>query len=287
MHMAAREFSQARSAFFQAFKSYDEAGDSARLRCLKYLVMASMLQASGINPFDSQEVRPYRNDGEIVAMTKLMEAFQSNEIQTFERILSRNEGKLMDDEFIRENLEDLLRTIRTQVLQQVIRPYTRISLSAISKELNGIPIKDVESLLVTLILDGKSHGRIDQVNGVLIKDVERGSGGSGGVSSSDGTNANGGGSGVGGSGSSGSGTGGGSTNASGAYLSSSANVDANGNPTSAGGHRLLSTGGPIPVWAGDSVQLKTSAAMNSLIGELEKQTILVANTAAATPHQYY
>ena len=35
MHMAAREFSQARSAFFQAFKSYDEAGDSARLRCLK------------------------------------------------------------------------------------------------------------------------------------------------------------------------------------------------------------------------------------------------------------
>ena len=66
--------------------------------------MASMLQASGINPFDCQEVRPYCNDGEIVAMTKLMEAFQSNEIQTFERILSRNEGKLMDDEFICENL---------------------------------------------------------------------------------------------------------------------------------------------------------------------------------------
>ena len=232
--------------------------------------MASMLQASGINPFDSQEVRPYRNDGEIVAMTKLMEAFQSNEIQTFERILSRNEGKLMDDEFIRENLEDLLWTIRTQVLQQVIRPYTRISLSAISKELNGIPIKDVESLLVTLILDGKSHGRINQVNGVLIKDVERGSGDG---SSNDATNENGGSGGTGSSGSgsgSGSGTGGGSTSASGAYLSSSANVDANGIPTSAGSHRLLSTGGPIPVWASDSVQLKTSAAMNSLIGELEK-----------------
>ena len=153
------------------------------------------------------------------------------------------------------------------MLQQVIRPYTRISLSAISKELNGIPIKDVESLLVTLILDGKSHGRINEVNGVLIKDVERGSGDG---SSNDATNENGGSGGTGSSGS-GSGTGGGSTSASCAYLSSAANVDANGIPTSAGCHRLLSTGGPIPVWASDSVQLKTSAAMNSLIGELEKQ----------------
>jgi COP9 signalosome complex subunit 2 len=75
----------------------------------------------------------------------------------------------MEDEFVREHVGDLLRTIRRQVLRRVIQPYTRISLQAISKELNGIPVRDVESLLVGLILDGKLEGEIDQVAGVLLK----------------------------------------------------------------------------------------------------------------------
>jgi len=177
MHMASREYSEATSTFFQAFKSYDEAGDPSRLRCLKYLVMASMLHASTINPFDSQEARPYRDDPEIVAMTNLVHAFHNNEIQTFESILTKQKSRFMQDEFVREHVEDLLRTIRTQVLRRVIRPYTRISLQAISHELNDIPVQDVENLLVSLILDGTLQGgQIDQVHGVLIKDKEIGQG---------------------------------------------------------------------------------------------------------------
>jgi COP9 signalosome complex subunit 2 len=122
MHMASKEFEAAGKTFFQAFKSYDEAGDPSRLRCLKYLVMASMLHASSINPFDSQEARPYKDDPEIVAMTNLVQAFHNNDIRAFERILQRNEGQIMDDEFVREYLADLLRTIRTQVIQKVIQP---------------------------------------------------------------------------------------------------------------------------------------------------------------------
>jgi len=174
MHMAAKEYEAAGKTFFQAFKSYDEAGDPSRLRCLKYLVLASMLYASSINPFDSQEARPYRDDPEITAMTSLVQAFHANEIHKFERILKQNKGRIMEDEFIRDYVEDLLRTIRTQVLRQVIRPYTRISLSAIAQELNNIPVEDVEMLLVSLILDGTLDGKIDQVAGVLVKKVERG-----------------------------------------------------------------------------------------------------------------
>ena len=174
MHMAAKEYEAAGKTFFQAFKSYDEAGDPSRLRCLKYLVLASMLHASTINPFDSQEARPYRDDPEITAMTNLVQAFHNNEIQKFERILRQNTGRIMEDEFVREHVEDLLRTIRTQVLRRVIRPYTRISLAAIARELNDIPVADVESLLVSLILDGTLEGRIDQVTGVLLKKPERG-----------------------------------------------------------------------------------------------------------------
>lgn len=169
MHAASGDFEAANTAFFQAFKSYDEAGDVARLRCLKYLVIASMLHASKINPFDSQEVRPYKNDPEIVSMTNLVEAFHNSDIVKFESILSQNQVKIMKDEFIREYISDLLKTIRTKVLVQVIQPYSRISLQAISKALNGVPLKDVESLLILLILDGRLDGRIDEVNGILYK----------------------------------------------------------------------------------------------------------------------
>ena len=143
---------------------------------MKYLVLASMLSTSSINPFDSQEARPYRDDPEITAMTNLVQAFHNNEIQKFERILRQNTGRIMEDEFIREHVADLLRTIRTQVLRRVIRPYTRISLPAIARELNDIPVQDVESLLVSLILDGTLDGRIDQVKGVLLKKAEKGGG---------------------------------------------------------------------------------------------------------------
>jgi len=177
MHMQAKEYEAAGKTFFQAFKSYDEAGDQSRLRCLKYLVLASMLHASSINPFDSQEARPYRDDPEIAAMTNLVQAFQNNEIHKFERILQQNNTRIMGDEFIREHVEDLLRTIRQQVLRQVVKPYTKISLEAISKALNNIPVSDVENLLVSLILDGSLDGKIDQVTGVLLKEAERGDGG--------------------------------------------------------------------------------------------------------------
>ena len=43
-----------------------------RLACLKYLVLANMLMKSGINLFDSQEAKPYKNNPEILAMTNLV-----------------------------------------------------------------------------------------------------------------------------------------------------------------------------------------------------------------------
>lgn len=55
--------------------------------CLRYLVLANMLTESQINPFDSQETKPYKNDKEIEAMTNLVSAYQKKEINEFEHIL--------------------------------------------------------------------------------------------------------------------------------------------------------------------------------------------------------
>ncbi|KAH0721825.1 hypothetical protein KY290_006106 [Solanum tuberosum] len=166
MHMAQRQWAEAATDFFEAFKNYDEAGNQRRIQCLKYLVLANMLMESQVNPFDGQEAKPYKNDPEILAMTNLIAAYQRNEILEFEKILKSNRKTIMDDPFIRNYIEDLLKNIRTQVLLKLIKPYTRIRIPFISKEIN-VPEGEVETLLVSLILDNRIQGHIDQVNKLL------------------------------------------------------------------------------------------------------------------------
>ena len=49
-------------------------------------------------------------------MTKLVTAYQINDINEFEKILKQNRQTIMEDTFIREHIEDLLKNIRTQVI---------------------------------------------------------------------------------------------------------------------------------------------------------------------------
>ncbi|CAH8477135.1 unnamed protein product [Schistosoma bovis] len=171
MHLREGEYAKSHTDFFEAFKNYDESGCQRRTHCLKYLVLASMLMKSGINPFDSQETKPYKNDPQIVAMTSLVTAYQNNNIVEFESILRHQRDSIMEDSFIREHIEDLLRNIRTEVLIKLIRPYTRIRIPFISQRLN-LSDPEVESLLVACILDNTIQARIDQEHQILVLSTE-------------------------------------------------------------------------------------------------------------------
>ncbi|XP_018576783.1 COP9 signalosome complex subunit 2-like [Anoplophora glabripennis] len=168
MHLRSGDYEKAYTDFFEAFKNYDEAGNPRRINCLKYLILTSMLLKSAINPFDSQEAKPYKNDSEIKAMTDLISAFQNNDMQGFEKIFQENKESLMADPFIHEHIAELLKHVRTKVLLILVKPYKNVKLSFISGEL-GINEDEVESLLVSCILDECIEGRIDQVNKILIK----------------------------------------------------------------------------------------------------------------------
>lgn len=162
MHMSEKNWELAQIDFFQAFLNYDEAGSAQRIQVLKYLVLAHMLMGSDINPFDSQETKPYKNDPQIVAMTDLVGAYQRREVHEAERILANNHATIMDDPFIRTYIDEVLKGLRTQYLIDLIQPYTRIGLEFLGQQLN-ITTHEVEELIMTLILDGRIAGRIDQV----------------------------------------------------------------------------------------------------------------------------
>merc|ERR1712066_896799 len=89
-----------------------------------------------------------------------------NDVQTIDKLLTNPSYRILSDAFIRSYLQDLLRNIRLQVLQNMIKPYRCISLDFLAKEIN-VPNEDVVSLLVQLILDEKISARIDGTEGFL------------------------------------------------------------------------------------------------------------------------
>ncbi|KWU47282.1 COP9 signalosome complex subunit 2 [Rhodotorula sp. JG-1b] len=166
MYMSEKDWTKAQVDFFEAFKAYDEAGSPQRIQVLKYLVLAHMLTESEIDPFDSQETKPYKSDREIAAMQALVQAYQDRNVHEAEKILRNNRETIMDDPFIRGYIDDVLRSLRTQWILEIIKPYTRLEIAYLARQL-GVPDAQVEEIVVALILDEKISGRIDQVTGRL------------------------------------------------------------------------------------------------------------------------
>ncbi|PGH15277.1 COP9 signalosome complex subunit 2 [Polytolypa hystricis UAMH7299] len=169
MHMSEENWKEAQSDFFESFRNYDEAGSMQRIQVLKYLVLATMLMKSDINPFDSQETKPYRNDPRISAMTDLVDAFQRDDIHSYEAIL-RDNPDVLADPFIAENIDEVSRNMRTKAVLKLIAPYTRFSLAFISKQIK-ISLPEVQDILSFLILDEQLlNAKIDQETGIVTLD---------------------------------------------------------------------------------------------------------------------
>lgn len=167
MHMRERHWQDAFTDFFEAFKNFDDAGlRQNSSQCLKYLVMANMLSGSDINPFHEQRARSYQDNPEVKAMISLVEHYQKRDIRRFESVLASNKKALLGDAFLASYMDDLMKNLRSVVLQARIQPYTNMSLDFIAMEL-GIKTEEVTSLLVELILDGAVTGKVDQINQVL------------------------------------------------------------------------------------------------------------------------
>eukprot|EP00744_Colponema_vietnamica_P010432 GILI01014740.1.p1 GENE.GILI01014740.1~~GILI01014740.1.p1 ORF type:complete len:407 (+),score=146.79 GILI01014740.1:178-1221(+) len=166
MYMSEKRWELAYNEFFEAFRNYQETGNPRSKACLKYVVLANMLALSKIDPFDSREAKVFQSDQEILAMKNLRDAYDRDEILEIEKIINDKRNKILEDPFMKIFIDDLLRNIRRQVLKSLTRPYKTVSLQFLAQELR-IPVEQVESLLVELILDSEIDGKVDQVKGHL------------------------------------------------------------------------------------------------------------------------
>ncbi|KAK1833208.1 PCI domain-containing protein [Podospora conica] len=166
MHMSEENWKEAQSDFFESFRNYDEAGDLRRIQVLKYLLLTTMLMKSDINPFDSQETKPYRNDPRIAAMTDLVDAYQRDDITKYESVIQKNQD-LLADPFIAENIDEVTRNMRTKAVVRLIAPYTRMNMDWIARTLR-IGYAEVQDIVSHLIVNGDVRGLIDEDKRTLV-----------------------------------------------------------------------------------------------------------------------
>lgn len=133
---------------------------------LKYVILASILAGSEINFSQTQEAKVYMEDKQIIAITQLRAAFEANDINQIQQILNAKDSHILDDPFIIQYLDDLLRNIRLNVLIAKVKPYKQVSLDHLASQLT-LSKEDICGLLSELILEEKIHGQIDQLNGFL------------------------------------------------------------------------------------------------------------------------
>jgi len=157
------KWSDAKQRFFEAFKNYDDSASPRRWSCLRYFVLSSLMENSGINPFETREIKPQTNHEEILPFVALWTAFENRNVSDFNTAVQK---AFENDDFGRLIVPSLVFSFQCLKVAEVVKAYSKVRLSYIAQQLELSD--DVCNTLITeLILDGRLVGSIDQVNKVL------------------------------------------------------------------------------------------------------------------------
>lgn len=160
MYMSEKKWDKALDELFECFKFYQESGNIRARDILVYVILASMLSDSKINHADTREAKVYKEDKQVVAIMSLRQAFEKNDINRIQKILQDKNNEVFRNNEFSMYLDDLLRSIRLNVLRQMVSPYQTIKLSFLATEIN-VSETEVRQLLSELILEERIDAQID------------------------------------------------------------------------------------------------------------------------------
>lgn len=123
MHMAEGSWDDAYNELYEAFRNYQEAGNTRAKDCLKYVVLASMLALSDINPFAAREAKVFAEDKEILAMSELRRSLEANDLPHFEKTIRNKQNRILDEPFLMTYIQPLRRRMREQVILHLFTHY--------------------------------------------------------------------------------------------------------------------------------------------------------------------
>ncbi|KAL7718698.1 PCI domain containing protein [Entamoeba marina] len=161
------DYAGAKNDFFDAFKSFDEAGLDERFDALKLVVLTHMLSGSKIDIFQGQEVKAYQSHEKLVSIYELYTAFNANNVVLFVEKLHASGEEFYKDSYISGYAQILVETAQKNLLRRIVSCYKRIKLSTLAKELM-LEEDTLELLVLKMIFDQTLEAKIDQFDRHLV-----------------------------------------------------------------------------------------------------------------------
>ena len=136
--MQSKRWEEAKVEFLDAFKSYEEAGVSAKAATnLSLYLLAAMLSTSRINPFDDESVRSYKKVPAVEAMVALTESYLLGELRAVAAQINAIGRAQGTDAFIKNYLGLLLRSVQGTCAVELLVPYSQVKVEFVAKELGA------------------------------------------------------------------------------------------------------------------------------------------------------
>jgi len=166
MELREAHYEEARRAFFEAFKSFDDGNAVAECQsCLKNLVLANMLSGASIDPFQDRRAKAHENHAHIALMKEALGHFQALDLKAYTNSEATIK-KTINDRWINDYLPHARRKLQKLIFLHLVKPYTTLRLNFVEKHL-GLEPEVCEALVVELVLDGEIDVSIDQIGRIL------------------------------------------------------------------------------------------------------------------------
>lgn len=154
----------------KAFQQYHELGHEKTKEMLLLCTATSILTGAAINPFGSPEAQMFLQDDSVSAYSILWTTFSDKNHREYLDVLEKD---CSSEVYKRLDLVgDLRKAVLYGYLEKIVPSYKTLSLAYLSRELR-IPQDMVLQILVEMIIDGRIHGKVDEVAKMLVVNKEK------------------------------------------------------------------------------------------------------------------
>jgi len=163
--MREANFSDASQYFSEAFRNYDACrNEKETIDCIKLKVVSSLLSGSKVSPFDDKAIKGYVDKPAVKNYERIVRDILTKNADSF----LNNVKYIQNDKIVLEFIAPLKRLIQKDLVLEVVKPYTNVSMAFIADRIRCTP-DETENILVELILNKQIIGTIDQTSGQLNK----------------------------------------------------------------------------------------------------------------------
>ncbi|ODV59729.1 proteasome regulatory particle lid subunit RPN6 [Ascoidea rubescens DSM 1968] len=178
LHCQDNDFETAFSYFYEAFENlnslnWSKESESQIIKILKYILLTKIMLNKNddiiqilSNKLITSSKSIQNNLKQFDAIKKISIAYNQKSLENFQKILNDNSNEFSNDYLIKSNFKTLYHQLLEQNLLKIIKPYSCIEISYISR-LIKLDETFIESKLSQMILDNVFYGVLDQGNGWL------------------------------------------------------------------------------------------------------------------------